>query len=247
MAAKDAKEARRVAKKGAADEAAGAQAVAAVDAAVEDARSKRLQALVVLNNLPPCRSVIVTIAPKPVRPPDPVHPRPPNPVKIAEQALAAAEAAKVSVEELHRAAQRALARLQPPMFGGEKLTSRSWRCFYNLPLEMPHEELHLQRRRALQDALLAAEGEVSQAHFGVEMAARDIRSARDELSLEQQFAEQDKQAQAEWARQLHARTQARLEAERLEAEWPEAEEERHRVELAEIEAEMLEGLWHASG
>ena len=54
------------------------------------------------------------------------------------------------------------------------------------------------------------------------------------------------EAKAEWARQLHARTQAqleaRLEAERLEAEWLEAEEERHRVELTEIEAEMLDFL-----
>ena len=174
-AAKEAKELRRSAKKAAADEAAGAQAVAAVDAAVDNARSERLRTPAVLKNLPPRRSIIVTTAPKPIRPPMP----PPNPVKTAEQALAVAEDAKVRAEGLHRAAQRKLARLLPPTFGGDKLTSRSISYFIGNPdRDSPAE---LQRRDELFDKMVAAEAEVRDTEFALSQAARDVKNAQWEL------------------------------------------------------------------
>ena len=247
-AAKDAKEARRNAKKVAADEAAAMQAVAAVDAAVESASSKRLRAPIVLKNLPPRRSVIVTTAPKPMRPP---NPRPPDPIKIAEQALAAAEVAKVSAEGLHRAAKRALAKLQPPAFGGEKLTTLSISYFAGHPdRDSPAE---LQRRDELFDKMVAAEAEVRDTEFALCQAARDVKNAQRELEEARGDGEFDRLIarfrapavtppaelpQDNWCAQLdHELRAERAERAEIEARFAALHLERDR-EMAEIEAKI---------
>ena len=50
----------------------------------------------------------------------------------------------------------------------------------------------LQRRRALQDALLAAEQELRSAELAVTIADRDVRTAREEVSFQREFAEHDR-------------------------------------------------------
>ena len=152
------------------------------------------------------------------RAPDRAPPRARQPTRLeaAEEQLATAEAAKVAAELRQQQAARALAKLRPPGFSGETLTTKSWSYFFNHPLEMPEEEQ--QRRKVLFDALFAGEWALRTAELEVDCAKRDVTSAHESVTLERKVQEQEKEAAAR-QRQMEERLEAlRLESEREAAE-----------------------------
>ena len=139
-----------------------------------------------------------------------------TPLELAEQGLAEMEATKAAAEVRVRQATRALARLQPPGFSGENLSTKSRSYFFFHPLEMPEEEQ--QRRKVLFDALFAGEWALRTAELEVDCAKRDVTSAHESVTLERKFQEQEKEAAAR-QRQMEERLEAlRLESEREAAE-----------------------------
>ena len=168
---------------------------------------------------------------------------PATPLETAEQELAAAQAAQAAADLRARQASRALAKLQPPGFKGEKLTSQSWRYFHFLPLDTPEEEL--QRRKALQDALLAAEQELGRAELGAKIAERDVRMAQEQVTMEREFEERERAREREAAASERAfreqMVSLRLEREREAAE-AEAEAEAAEARIREAEDAELEQL-----
>ena len=139
----------------------------------------------------PASRLVPTRQRAPDRVPQPAHTL--TPLEAAEQALAAAQDAKVRAERRSKDATRALAKVQPPGFTGKKLSSHSTKYFFSKTYDpdMPEEER--QRRKALFDALWSAEKEVSAAASAADLAAHDVHCAQRDVDFERRQAEIEKE------------------------------------------------------
>lgn len=138
----------------------------------------------------------------------------PTPLQMAEQELAAADDMKLQAELRCRLALRALAKVQPPSFGGEKLSSRSTSYFFSQTSHPDMPEKERQRRKELFDSIWAAERELDAAKFALKQATRSVLDAQFEVNWEKkeleheqaalararERAEEDTRREAEWAR-----------------------------------------------
>ena len=213
--------------------------IAAIDKEIGEQRLAPWATVVDLN-LPTTRLVPTRQrAPDRAPPPRQTERRQPTPLEAAEGELAAAEAAKAAAELRLRQAERALVKLQPPAFGGEKLTTKSWSYFFFHPLEMPEEEQ--QRRKELFDALFAGEWAVRSAQLEIDCAARDITSAQDQVDLERKILELDREAAAQAAAQQQRLAAQQLERER-ERERAAAEDEAAEARAREADQAEIEEL-----
>ena len=138
----------------------------------------------------------------------------PTPLQMAEQELAAADDMKLQAELRCRLALRALAKVQPPSFDGEKLSSRSTSYFFSQTSHPDMPEKERQRRKELFDSIWAAERELDAAKFALKQATRSVLDAQFEVNWEKkeleheqaalararERAEEDTRREAEWAR-----------------------------------------------
>ena len=155
--------------------------------------------------LPDRRSKIVECKPR-------AQPKPPDEVQLAEQALAAAEAAQVAADGATREARRARARLRAPVFSSEREEWQYWDGIVDFSALELVEPCEKERRWALRRAICEADAALRRAEIESDCAAREVKFCRWEVesAREQRAAEQAYAAQQAEAAKARAARQAEV-------------------------------------